>query len=499
MGTFDQVRASGTGWGRADGSRNDDKARPVLAHGACQPFISADPDARELSTLYVDFNAYFASVEQHFNPALRGKPIAVAPVQADSGCCIAASYEAKAFGVKTGVRVREARQLCPQITIVKCRPGVYVQMHHALVRAIEKAIPVHGVHSIDEISCRLMRGERKPEEAAELAGRIKRSIRTHVSETIRCSIGVGPSAFIAKIAADMQKPDGLTIIPRSRLAERLCELELIDLPGIGPRMRDRLVRKGVSSVRELLACDEHRLGQLWESVVGRRWHGLLRGEQSEELPSARRSVGHSHVLPPHERDPAQARQVALRLLFKAAARMRSLRYAAQRITLSLAIDPSRDPQMHLPIGWVPPTPPSVGWGKTAAWHNDVTCTGGCADTLELTRRLSELWETRPAGLIRQVAVTLSELIADDQMTLPLFPGEARRRELSGVIDAVNERFGRHAVYSASFHHARDSAPGGIAFSHIPDMTLPDSIGERIDPGANTRTPPRRGNRRFGRE
>jgi DNA polymerase IV len=428
-----------------------------------------------LSTLFVDFNAYFASVEQQLVPELRGKPVAVAPVVADSGCCIAASYEAKAFGVKTGVRVGEARRLCPHIVIVDARPSVYVDMHHRLVRAVEKCLPVHGVHSIDEMSCRLMGRERDPAEASTIARRIKTTIAKDVGEHMRCSIGIAPNRFLAKVASDMHKPDGLTIIEQHQIVPRLSALVLIDLPGIGPRMRDRLHSKGVSTVAQLLECDPARLHQLWESVIGRGWHELLRGHDLEELPTRRRSVGHSHVLGPKRRGDAEARAVAIRLLHKAAARMRAIGYAAQRLTLSLRLDTRDHYQPRFPGDSVG-AGSGIGWGShKSSWHADTVFTGGSIDTLEFTRRLAELWSQRPPGRLKHVGVTLSELIAEDQITLPLFSGEANRGKLSKALDAINTKFGKHAVYSAAAHDARDSAKGGIAFQFIPDLNLPDSV------------------------
>lgn len=450
---------------------------PLVSVGSPHPTHDGVPgeSGRVLSTLFIDFNAYFASVEQQLVPELRGRPVAVAPVTADSGCCIAASYEAKAFGVKTGLRVGEARRLCPHIVIVDARPSVYVDMHHRLIRTVEKCLPVHSVHSIDEMSCRLMGRERTPAEARRLAQAIKAAIRKDVGECMRCSVGVAPNRFLAKVASDMHKPDGLTIIEHHHIAERLSSLELIDLPGIGPRMRDRLNAKGVTTVAQLLDCDASRLHQLWESVVGRRWYELLRGHDLEELPTRRRSVGHSHVLGPQRRGDAEARAVAIRLLHKAAARMRSIGYAAQRLTLSLRLDTRTDRQARFPGDSVG-TMSDVGWGaRKASWHADCVFTGGSIDTLEFTRRLAELWSQRPPGRLKQVGVTLSELIAEDQVTLPLFAGDARRGELSKALDAINTKFGKHAVYSAAVHDARDSARGGIAFTYIPDTSIPDSV------------------------
>mgnify|MGYP001241766274 FL=1 len=135
-----------------------------------------------LTTLYLDMNAYFASVEQQERPELRGQPVGIVAVETDTTCCIAASYEAKSFGVKTGTIVRQARQICPGLRIVIARPDVYVQYHHDIVAAVERCLPVTGVHSIDEMACRLMGEEQQPHQAVNLARQIKQSIRHHVGE-----------------------------------------------------------------------------------------------------------------------------------------------------------------------------------------------------------------------------------------------------------------------------------------------------------------------------
>jgi DNA polymerase-4 len=424
-----------------------------------------------LRILFIDFNSYFASVEQHLRPELRGRPVAVAPVVAPSGCCIAASYEAKAFGVKTGMRVRDAMALCPNIEIVNARPSVYVRVHHRLIEAIDTCIPIEGVHSIDEMSCRLAPNEREPGAAAALAGRIKRAIREHVGETMRCSIGVAPNRFLAKVATDMQKPDGLVVIQRHELPGRLYGLDLIDLPGIGPRMNKRLQSRGICTVEQLCALDEPRMVALWESVLGSYWHLWLRGEITHEAPTRKRSIGHQHVLPPALRTDEQARAVAIRLLHKAAARMRQMEYAAGRLTLNLSIDPAGGGGGGGASGGFG----GAGGWHSAGWHASVALPDGCRDTVQCTKLLARLWSDRPLGRPKQVGVIFSELVADACATAPLFAEERKSEELCRAVDAINERFGRNAVYSAAVHQVRDSARGGIAFTYVPDLDAPDGV------------------------
>jgi DNA polymerase-4 len=125
-----------------------------------------------LRARYVDFNSYFASVEQQERPQLRGKPIGVLPVMAETTCCIAASYEAKEFGVKTGTPVREARKLCPNIIFVEARPYLYVEYHHRLIEIVESCTPVEKTLSIDEMVCRLTGSQQQKDKALALAAHI---------------------------------------------------------------------------------------------------------------------------------------------------------------------------------------------------------------------------------------------------------------------------------------------------------------------------------------
>ncbi|MEA2707782.1 MAG: polymerase, partial [Phycisphaerales bacterium] len=164
-----------------------------------------------LRVLYLDMNSFFASVEQQLRPELRGRPVAVAAVDVDSTCCIAASYEAKQLGIRTGTPVWKARK-CKGVRIVEARPDVYVRVHHEIIKVVESCLPVHAVHSIDEMSCRLSPDESEPSAAAELAHRVKQTVRDGVGSCLSCSIGLAPNRLLAKVAADMQKPDGLTTI-----------------------------------------------------------------------------------------------------------------------------------------------------------------------------------------------------------------------------------------------------------------------------------------------
>lgn len=426
-----------------------------------------------LRSLFLDLNAYFASVEQQLNPLLRNKPIAVVPVLSEGGCCVAASYEAKAKGVKTGMRVRDARALCPEITFVKTQHRHYVQVHHQIIKAVETCLPVEQVMSIDEMSCRLSPDDQSHANATALALRIKAAIARNVGECLLCSIGIAPNRFLAKVATDMRKPDGLVILNPQDLPHALFHLRLQDLPGIGPRMAVHLEHAGINSVQELCARSESDLVHAWGGIIGRYWHTWLRGGETASRPSRRRSIGHQHVLPPDCRNQQAAWGILVRLLHKASARMRSLGYFAQRLSLALKFTDSRG--IAPSTAWGTASSAQVAESRRLSWHQEALLEGGRQDLLTLTETLHNLWKARPPGTPAFVGVTLCELLPAASVTAPLFASDQRREALSHLMDKLDRKHGPLTVYAASMHAAKQHAPGGIAFRYVPDLDLPDTV------------------------
>jgi DNA polymerase-4 len=402
-----------------------------------------------LRYLFIDMNSYFASCEQQMRPELRGRPVAVAPMTVETTSCIAASYEAKAFGVKTGTRVADARRLCPGIRIVPARPDEYIRLHHRIVAAVDRCIPVEKVMSIDEMVCRLDRNEQSPAAATALAARIKDQLCRDVGPYLTCSIGVAPNRLLAKVAADMHKPDGLTLLTDADIPGRLFELKLTDLPGIGPRMNERLRKSGVTTVRRLCELDAAALGRIWGSRVnGSAWFRTLRGEDLPPRETRRRQVGHSQVLPPDWRNDRDARIALVRLLHKAAARLRHVGFAAESIRVSVTLQ----------------------YGGKWKAHRDLPPT---QDTLTLVRALNELWRGKPPARPAKVGVVLADLVPAACVTRSLFETDDRLDRLAAAMDAVNRKFGRYSVCLGGMHEQRDRHATRIAFHTIPDLSLPD--------------------------
>jgi len=413
-----------------------------------------------LRDFFLDMNAYFASAEQHLNPRLRGKPVAVVPAFTATTCCIAVSYEARPFGIRTGTNVGEAILKCPKLELVEGNHVKYVELHHQIKEAVETVLPIDEVRSIDEMSFRLMGPERNPSRAVELALDMKRAIAERVGPTLRCSIGIAPNRFLAKTASNMQKPDGLVVLEDKRLPQALYKLELEDLTGISRRMGARLRAAGISSVRDLCEASERRLGEAWGSVVGRRWALMLRGEDVEEPGTVRRQVGHSRILPPEHRSEGGARAILAHLTQKAAVRLRDYGLWCERMTMSMTTQHWE----RLPEGGEKV--------RRVRWREE-TRFAPCQDTQSLMEAFARLWERRrngDGGTPFSVSVTLTDLVEADSVTPPLFPEAQRRQAVSRAIDAINDKYGTNTAYFASLQQAKEGVPVRIAFSQIPDVT-----------------------------
>jgi DNA polymerase-4 len=404
--------------------------------------------------LFLDMNSFFASVEQQLQPKLRGKPVAVVPVMTNRTCCIAASYEARAYGVKTGTNVGDARQACPAIRLVLADHENYIRIHHQIIAAVETVLPVEKVCSIDEMVCQISPHQRELPDALKLAERVKEAIYNQVGEHLRCSIGLATNRFLAKVASNLQKPNGLSYITRNELPYKLYRLSLTDLPGIARGMQRRLNNRGILTMQQLCSLSKQQMADTWESVLGEQWWHWLRGDDYADVPTHRRTVGHSHVLAPEFRTDLGARGVIVRLIHKAASRLRRLNYWTRRMKIGLKY--------------------SYGW---PSWHG-VAYLSRCQDTPTMLRAFEEIWAERPlGGTPLQVSIVLWDMTSNSNTPLPLFAEERRNLRATQAMDKINEQIGPNSVYFASMHAAREQAPMRIAFTHIPDITA-ESEGHR---------------------
>lgn len=407
--------------------------------------------------LFLDLNSYFASVEQQENPHLRGRPVAVVPSMTEHTCAIAASYEAKAYGIRTGTIIRDALELCPHLDCIPARHDVYVDYHNRILEEVVRHTPITKVWSIDELSSRLTLKHQTVEAGVALARRIKAGLRDNLGECIRCSIGLAPNGYLAKVATDMQKPDGLVVLTRDCLEDALFSLKLQDFPGIGANMERRLNRAGLWTVEQVWNTSPKQLRKIWGSVEGEKfWYRLHGYDVPDPVERDKVMVGHSRVLDPAHRHPDMAKQIARRLTVKAAQRLRRYGLLAGRFSLSARTT------------------------EGERWAHD-TRIEIASDNLAFIRQMNHLWakmmdEMRPWRL-KKISVVMHDLSQPQTVTGDLFvhadPGRQRRTshslQLSESMDRLNRKYGPNTLHFGICPKTLSEYVGTkIAFSRIPD-------------------------------
>ena len=406
-----------------------------------------------LNWLYFDLNSYFATIEQQVNPSLRGKPVVVVPLLSDSTCAIAASYEAKLKGIKTGTKIYEAKKLCPNLICIKGRHKLYVEYHKRIFAEINKLLFVDVVCSIDEGAGKLTGKYQQEQEAIRLSQNIKLAIKQNVGDYITCSIGIASTKYLAKIAAEMKKPDGLTIIRPEDIPAKLYALALRDIPGIGYRILKRLHLAGINTVEKLYECSSGHLQTIWGSIYGKKCWYLLRGYEFSSQTVKNKVIGHSRILAPEIRNVNVARNIASELILKAAKRLRARELYTSYIGLYIKTPSKVTYKAYVKI------PPSCD-NSTILIHLLNTW-----DSLTVKNKVSTL---------HQVAVSLSDLIEKPrQLSFDELATTVKKKELSIAMDKINNRFGSNII---SLGMSSTEAQEPIAFAHIPGVNTKEYLG-----------------------
>ncbi len=412
----------------------------------------------EIERLYLDFDGFFASVEQQANPSLRNRPIGVVPFEGtDRTGVIACSREAKALGVKNVMGIREAKEICPDLILVPQKPDLYRRAHNSLLAEIEAVLPIDAVKSIDELTCRLDDDQRRNPE--ELAEKLKRRLAHNVGSYITASIGMAANRQLAKIACKEGKRkgppsaaygNGLAIWHPAEMPAPLLNVRLEDIPGVGARMYQHLMKVGVVDTKALLELQPKQMRKIWGSVTGERLWYALHGYDIQAPETERGAFGHGRVLPPESRTLPKAYEIARLLLVKAARRLRRAGYYCSGIWLWLAIrDGSWSKKRSLPV---------------------------VNDDAAVLEGLSALWKQAERELgqvtVFRIGVTLMDLTFATARQLDLLVNDDRSRQrwehVTNAVDALNARYSKTTVSLGAWSPpAGGNAGGKISYTRIP--------------------------------
>ena len=392
--------------------------------------------------LYLDADGFFASCEEASAPALRGRPLGVVAGEAyPDAPLIAVNSLAKSLGARSRDRVRDARKRFPDFVVCPQRVERYVQIHGRLVDAVRRVLPVAAVHSIDELSARL-----SPRDDAEsVVHRVKRSVTAELTRFVPVSVAVAPSAWLAKCAAEANKPDAAVVWRLDDLPAVYAGLSLEDLPGAGPRICVRLRAAGLPTVEAIHAASRSRIIAAWGSIEGERVRLALRGEDVPGRVTARRSVAHGRVLTGPDRSWGEARRIVRWLVVCPLHRRAEAGQAPACVCLEVA---------------------TLG----GAVRGGVARLGALGQELDLLRAVMTLWDEAEASLAHdppsRVGVLLENL---RDPTFPLlFAGDPKSHSVQCLLDRVRERYGAHALLWGGCGDPRGPYTGAkIAYRSFP--------------------------------
>lgn len=385
----------------------------------------------ERHILHVDMNAFFAAVEQHDNPALKGKPVIVCGDPEGRSVVSTASYEARPFGVKAGMPVSQATRLCPQGVFIKGRIQRYVEVSLEILKIYQSFTPLVEPFSIDEAFLDVTGCDKLHGPPIEIAGLIKARMKGKFDLT--CSIGIAPNKLLAKMASDLQKPDGLVFIRREDIPEKIWPLPVRALIGVGEKTEKALNHMGIKTIGELAGYPLNLLERKF-GVMGRALYGMAWGmDDSPVRPTGFpiKSLSNEYTLPRDTADQDVLKAHILRLSDEVGRRLRSAGYLGKTIGIKLRYEDFITITRSESLGNFTDSDRTI---SQKAW--------------EIFIRNWQRWRK-----VRLVGVSISNLIERGryQKQLSLFddyPKEAKRAAVDRTLDRIHNRFGKDAIMRA---------------------------------------------------
>lgn len=395
--------------------------------------------------MHIDMNSFFASVEQQTQPRLRGKPVVVLAYVSDRGCVLASSIEAKRdFGIRTGMTYAQARERCPQVVGLASDPKKYRAYSEAFMQLCNQYSPLVEQYSIDEAFLNIDWVARSVEQSRVVACEIKQRITSEIGDWIRVSIGIAPTRFLAKLAGDSQKPDGLVILDRPQIPEWYRNRDVQSAWGIGPSTGKQLRSIGINTLYELYFADSVLLYQL----LGKNGYALwakVRAMEIEHLETDRvtdqKSISAQYSLPFRTMQPEDLRSVLMKMCERVGRRLRRQGKIAGRVFCFWRCHDTSGEAMHEDF--------SPKFQESYPLFTSVLRMFS-ARRVHSNYRLIGLGVSQlsPAGL--------------EQQLFALDKGE----QITGAMDHINNRYGEYTVFHGAMMDGRSYAQDTVGFRKV---------------------------------
>ena len=375
--------------------------------------------------MHIDLNSCFASIEQQAHPALRNKPVAITNRMTKNACIITCSYEAKAMGVKVGMRFSDAKQIAPDLIMFESDAPKYHHVYQQLVKIMKSYSPNVKMKSIDEGAIDF-RNVKLSQTMTEIALEIKQRIRTEIGSHMRCNIGIAQNYFLAKLAAGLHKPDGLDIIDHKNLIQTLETLELTDLPGIAEHYSARLNANNIFTPVEFFNADPKFLRHnVFKSIVGEYWHSRLHGFEVDDQPTKKGMIGRQFVMDKPSNNEAEILTRMQHLTQSVGMKLRSKNMDARGIAV-----------------W-------CDFANGEHYFSRKMFKSSFFSDKDIYERTVYLFNNRPHMTIIRIGIHCYGLSHTKRSQLSMFEAYQRIENLTTAIDSINEHYGNFVITYAN--------------------------------------------------
>lgn len=398
--------------------------------------------------MHVDLNSCFATVQQQLMPSLRGKPLVIAAYETPNGCVVAPSIEAKRYGIKTGMTVRDAKLLCKNVIVHSPDPPLIRHAHLLFRNVLRDYSPVVFPKSIDEVIIDFGNTLAFKRGLVEIGMEIKDRIRKEVGEHVSCNIGISTNRFLSKLAASLHKPDGLDVINYKNLEDVYRCVSLVNLNGINSRFEARLNAHGIITPIDFLNATSDSLEhQVFKSICGVQWYLRLRGYEVDEIEFARKSFGQSYALKKQTNEPKELYRLMMKLCEKMGRRVRRNRFKALGVHVGV---------VYTDLSY---------WHMGRMFHTPLYATSDFYTKALLLLNRQPQWKT-----VREIGVSVYALIPTQPEQMNLFDdGDDKKKNLQNALDKINDKYGEQVATPALMMGMKDIILDRISFGGVKEL------------------------------
>ncbi len=392
--------------------------------------------------MHIDLNSCFATIEQQAYPHLRGKPVIIAAYKTDKGCILSPSIEAKKLGIKTGMRVFEAKQIYPDVIVRDTDPTMVRDVNLKLMKIFQDYSPYVVPKSIDEAIINFTPVLSRTVDLIVIGKEIKTRIREQIGEWISCNIGVATNRFLAKLAASLHKPDGLDLIDYRNLKQIYSSIKLTDLHGISTHFELRLNESGINNPLDFFQAKENFLRKnVFKSIIGYYWYLRLRGWEIDDFKTERKSFGQEYSLQKKTQDSEKLKKIIMKLCEKMGRRLRQ----SNQLTSG----------MHL----------GILYQDYSFWHHGKKISRTISSTKDIFKEIVNIFVLQPiTKVVSKISVSCFSLSENNNQQLRLIDlGEEKIDKISNALDKINDRFGEFTITPATMMKMEDTVVDRIAF------------------------------------